>query len=103
MGPRRKTHGIQPRLCRIVKFQSTDNPCWSFQAAYEEILETSNIALTDSYGCTHDITFDYDVFELPDWVCPQNVDVEVKQVRIRGVGVAKHSMGVRADGGDGHV
>ena len=40
--------------------------------------------MTDSYGCTHDITFDYDVFELPDlgvgasFVCEgENVDVEV--------------------------
>ena len=45
---------------------------------------SKNIALTDSYGCTHDITFDYDVFELPDlgvgasFVCEgENVDVEV--------------------------
>ena len=27
------------------------------KAAYSDV----NIALTDSYGCTHDITFDYDV------------------------------------------
>ena len=68
----------------------TDNPCWSFQAAYEgdpgdgAFSNSKNIALTDSYGCTHDITFDYDVFELPDlgvgasFVCEgENVDVEV--------------------------
>ncbi len=50
----------------------TDNPCWSFEAAYEgdpgdgSSANSKSIALTDSYGCSHDTTFDYSIYELPD-------------------------------------
>ena len=49
-----------------------DNPCWSFEAVFEgdagdaSSANSKNIALTDSYGCSDETTFEYAIYELPD-------------------------------------
>ena len=67
-----------------------DNPCWVFEAVYEgapgdgSFANSKSIALTDSYGCAWDTTFDFTIHELPglgydaSFVCEgENVEVEV--------------------------
>ena len=50
----------------------SDTICWSFEAVFEgdpgdgSTANSKNIVLTDSYGCSHDTTFDYTIYELPD-------------------------------------
>ena len=50
----------------------SDTICWSFEAVFEgdpgdgSTANSKNIVLTDSYGCSHNTTFDYTIYELPD-------------------------------------